>query len=169
MHVSHGEILTYARTLRRRTALLCALIVLWISTSNAVVFSTPDILLFPSIQGLTSHGLSAMTASAYCCTEIFPRYSQRTLHSVNASHQGNQPRRVTSRSLQHLLTFGLPTMSCLKVDRICTGREVTGNDIKVSAEPHLGEVRLRGTALVLNTVVEKRKNLPWHVKHPGPA
>lgn len=28
----------------------------------------------------------------------------------------------------------------LKVDRICTGREVTGNDIKVSAEPHVGEV-----------------------------
>lgn len=29
----------------------------------------------------------------------------------------------------------------VKVDRICTGREVTGNDIKVSAEPHVGEVR----------------------------
>lgn len=29
----------------------------------------------------------------------------------------------------------------VQVDRICTGREVTGNDIKVSAEPHVGEVR----------------------------
>lgn len=28
-----------------------------------------------------------------------------------------------------------------KVDRICTGRDVEGNDIKVSAEPHVGEVR----------------------------
>ena len=35
-------------------------------------------------------------------------------------------------------------LACLspKVDRICTGREVVGNDIKVSAEPHVGEVGL---------------------------
>lgn len=30
-------------------------------------------------------------------------------------------------------------VTCM-VDRICTGREVIGNDIKVSAEPHVGEV-----------------------------
>lgn len=29
----------------------------------------------------------------------------------------------------------------MQVDRICTGREVTGNDIKIFAEPHVGEVR----------------------------
>lgn len=31
-------------------------------------------------------------------------------------------------------------VTCM-VDRICTGRVVTGNQIEVSAEPHVGEVR----------------------------
>lgn len=42
-------------------------------------------------------------------------------------------------------TFGqtsfTPHSMVSKVDRICTGRDVVGNDIKVSAEPHVGEVR----------------------------
>lgn len=33
-------------------------------------------------------------------------------------------------------------VTCM-VDRICTGREVIGNDIKVSTEPYTGEVRQR--------------------------
>lgn len=45
----------------------------------------------------------------------------------------------------------------LKVDRICTGREVTGNDIKVSAEPHVGEVRRKHSEThTLNTDRVKR-------------
>ena len=35
----------------------------------------------------------------------------------------------------------------VKVDRICTGREVIGNDIKVSAEPHVGEVSQDATLI----------------------
>lgn len=31
-------------------------------------------------------------------------------------------------------------VTCM-VDRICTGRTVTGNKIEVSAEPHVGEVK----------------------------
>lgn len=51
---------------------------------------------------------------------------------------------VVSRMVEELgekLKGKAEVVTCM-VDRICTGREVTGNDIFVSAEPHVGEVRL---------------------------
>lgn len=57
--------------------------------------------------------------------------------------------RLIPRLFGWLLTGGfffcVCVVSLFKVDRICTGREVTGNDIKVSAEPHVGEVRQKKT------------------------
>lgn len=50
-----------------------------------------------------------------------------------------------------------------EVDRICTGREVTGNDIKVSAEPHVGEVRRK--CLALHGIALSGLPCPWLVLH----